>query len=312
MTTCRCIFQKSLQNRIPDFLSISISFTQFGIVGRVPLLLHVFSYQFRAVFPFEIELCHDRPTGVRNCCYCCHITTGAIVKTIHVTCPLRSVSVWLRCCFSFSCILYLSPFHFVLSLSRSTHAIPFSFLSFAVQLYKLYSPSRRRCGDICQQLGCWPKSQASIWSTWRQSLICFRFIPFPTKVLFLSLSFSLRSSFLFLFVCCACYTPFSFTLHIHRICWPRPTRILYVLLWSTASTTRILHNFPASLRKLPLSASISHFLSHTDEDRHTQMISEVMWANFQIRLQFFGYMNCFLYECLFVSVCVLVCVDKFE
>lgn len=158
---------------------------------------------------------------------------------------------------------------FFLSLSRSTHAIPFSFLSFAVQLYKLYSPSRRRCGDICQQLGCWPKSQASIWSTWRQSLICFRFIPFPTKVLFLSLSFSLRSSFLFLFVCCACYTPFSFTLHIHRICWPRPTRILYVLLWSTASTTRILHNFPASLRKLPLSASISHFLSqHTKTDTH--------------------------------------------
>lgn len=121
LTTCRCIFQKSLQNRIPDFLSISISFTQFGIVGRVPLLLHVFSYQFRAVFPFEIELCHDRPTGVRNCCYCCHITTGAIVKTIHVTCPLRSVSVWLRCCFSFSCILYLSPFHFVLSLSLALH-----------------------------------------------------------------------------------------------------------------------------------------------------------------------------------------------
>lgn len=120
MTTCRCIFRKSLQNRIPDFLSISISFTQFGIVGRVPLLLHAVSYQFRAVFPFEIELCHDRPTGVRNCCYCCHITTGAIVKTIHVTCPLRSVSVWLHCSFSFSCILYLSPIHFILSLSLHT------------------------------------------------------------------------------------------------------------------------------------------------------------------------------------------------
>lgn len=139
-----------------DFLSISIS---FGSI--VPLLLHVFSYQFRAVFPFEIELCHDRPTGVRNCCYCCHITSGAIVKTIHVTCPLRSASAWLL-------FLLHSPSLSLLSLlfisfsSRSTHAM--AFLCFFLLLCNFISYIRQsRCrGDICQQLGCWPKSQASI------------------------------------------------------------------------------------------------------------------------------------------------------
>lgn len=214
------------------------------------LLLHVVSYQFRAVCSHSKLNC--AMTGPQEF----EKLLLLLSYNNRSNCENHPCYVSVVLCFGLPA-LSLSLISFLLS--RSTHAIPFLFLSFAAQLYKLYS-SRPRCrGDICQQLGCWPKSQASIWSTWRQSLICFRFeSSFPFAWAFL-LDFLLFFHLVLV------------TRHLASLCiFIEFARILYMVLWSTALATRRLHNFPA----FPETLTNTH--RQTQIQTNTQMMLEVV------------------------------------
>lgn len=131
----------------------------------------------------------------------------------------------------------------------------FIFLRFAAKLYKLYSYGR---GDICRNsLATGPKSQASIWSTWRQSLICFRTLFFS----FLYFFFVCHKKGVFFFcillvllLLCVLVTRHLVSLCIFIEFWPGPQKY-YTYFWSTASTgahfvyshARQLHTFCSSI-----------------------------------------------------------------